>query len=127
MNLTLHDLKCGNVLLYNTEDGWMPNVVDWMDLRNLSKYLAPFNAEHRPLPITDEVLRLSGFEFRFGHKYSIHGTTLRFNPFTKEASFFDVLIGRKMTYFHELQNLFYSLRGEMLTLPDEFRNKSFEV
>ena len=70
---SIHDLKCGNFLNYDTAEGEiLPTVIDWQDLKWLTEDSKGFNLVHSPIPLTEEWL------LKFGFSLSILGATITF-------------------------------------------------
>jgi hypothetical protein len=76
--------------------------------------------EYKPIPLTEEWL----IEFRFRkNKYDIrywyyHGFKVKFNS-KREITFRVSGVWYKIKYVHQLQNLYFALTGEELTIKDE--------
>jgi hypothetical protein len=124
------ELRVGNVLEYETLEGeWIPTVIDWQDLRWLTENPEDFSANHRPIGITSEsVLRIDSFEHRplfsffelnnFDFDLDLHVCLETGKP-KVELSIeteheYNTMPLPHITYIHQLQNLFYSLKGEEL-------------
>jgi hypothetical protein len=119
---SIHDLKCGNLLNYDTAEGEiLPTVIDWQDLKWLTEDPKGFNLVHSPIKLTNEMLLSFGFKDE--------GTHLQLNLANNWSfEWFDNLLGfslckgnkglklGKIEYVHELQNLHYSFTGVMLSL-----------
>ena len=59
---SIHDLKCGNILNYDTAEGEiLPTVIDWQDLKWLTEDPKGFNLVHSPIPLTEELILKFGF------------------------------------------------------------------
>jgi len=129
---SLHDLKCGNVLNYYTAEGEiLPTVIYWQDLKWLTEDPKGFNLVHSPIPLTAEHLKKFGFsdgdykDGYIGKDFKSGGMILDFvlsKPHTKgewnTTYTFDFVGHRfsKMEFVHELQNFYFGLTGEWLSL-----------
>ena len=129
---SIHDLKCGNILNYDTAEGEiLHTVIDWQDLKWLTEDPKGFNLVHSPIPLTEEWLLKFGFSDKdykkgyIGKDFKSGGMILDFvlsKPFSKGEwnntyTFdFDGHRFSKMEFVHELQNFYYCLTGVMLSL-----------
>ena len=124
---SLHDLKCGNVLNYDTAEGEiLPTVIDWQDLKWLTEDPKGFNLVHSPLKINIDVLLKIGFKKDSKYDWVIekkdfivlvyHDPNWEDIDNGKGSFMFPGGHGINFQYVHELQNLYYSLTGEMLSL-----------
>ena len=129
---SIHDLKCGNILNYDTAEGEiLPTVIDWQDLKWLTEDPKGFNLVHSPIPLTEELILKFGFSDKdykngyIGKDFKSGGMILDFvlsKPFQKgewqNAYTFDFEGHRfiKFEFVHELQNFYYSITDEMLSL-----------
>jgi len=119
-----NELRIGNLVNYTTAEGdVLTNVIDWQDLKWLSEDEQGFNLVHDPISLTEEWL------LRFGFKEFLIDETWYFikNDFVFEIS---GIIGfhnynelesicfneNKCKYVHQLQNLYFALTGEELSL-----------
>jgi hypothetical protein len=111
------------------EEGWLPTVIDWQDLKWLTENPEDFNAIHRPIGITkDSVLRIDSFEHRhlfaffelhnFNFDFDLHVCVEKGKPevdFSIDTEYeYNTVPLPHITYIHQLQNLFHSLTGEEL-------------
>jgi hypothetical protein len=118
------DLRIGNTVNYQAAEGdILPNTIDWQDLKWLSEGEKGFNLCHSPIPLTEECLLKLGFEYKNGgykHKnYDLDwyfSLGIGFCPriFERNISKRDGVKG--CFYVHTLQNLYFALTGEELTL-----------
>jgi len=129
---SLHDLKCGNVLNYDTAEGEiLPTVIDWQGLKWLTEDPKGFNLVYSPIPLTEELILNFGFSDKdykngyIGKDFKSSGMILDFvlsKPFQKgewqNVYTFDFEGHRfiKFEFVHELQNFYYSITGVMLYL-----------
>jgi hypothetical protein len=102
-SFSLHDLRCGNILNYDTAEGEiLPTVIDWQDLKWLTEDPKGFNLVHSPIPLTAEYLKKFGFsDGDYKDRYKSD----------------EIFI--KIEYVHELQNLYFDLTGEWLSLKSQ--------
>ena len=142
------ELRIGNLIEYRVEDEfdgikefWEDNVVDVYDLQHLIEY--PETDCFRPKKITPDLLLLYGFSFDEEYNtYSIKQETLmntrydlisiyfpKRNKMPKESYSYIYARGWNHEYtiqhFHELQNLYFALKGVELTQVSEGENKNF--
>lgn len=115
---SIHDLKCGNILNYDTAEGEiLPTVIDWQDLKWLTEDPKGFNLVHSPIFLSGEWLDKLGFDKIQNEKHKVKvgldGDDFVKNKMTYQ---FNRQFVCKLKYVHELQNLHYILTGEMLSL-----------
>ena len=118
------DLRIGNVIYYqSSEDGLLPNIVDWQDLKWLYENPDSFNETFKPIPISwVTLLKLGWDEFHDGGDHMIlsknvgewglfiitaDGTGLHYEH--RNAS-----CGIDIEYYHQLENIFYFTTGKYL-------------
>ena len=121
-------LRVGNLLNYQTAEGDVVNLTtDFHAIKWATEDPKGFNLVHSPIPITEEWLIKFGFK-----QYNDFG--VKFNTFdlmplcgfgydidTKQVVILEKgnpnshWIERKIEYVHELQNLYFALRGQELT------------
>lgn len=116
--MKVNELRIGNLIEYNTDEGWELNKVDAIDLMgDIGEYF-------RPIPLT------KGWLLKFGAKgtidlYWLSLTNLKaeihFEIYPKEIisiikSQFCELILDEVKYIHQLQNLYFALTGYELKL-----------
>ena len=119
---SIHDLKCGNILNYNTAEGEiLPTVIDWQDLKWLTEDPKGFNLVHSSILLKEDLLLSFGFvnigthlEFKLANSWCLewYDNILGFSICKGKRG---LCLGR-IQYVHELQNLHYSLTGVMLSL-----------
>ena len=114
------DLRIGNVIYYqSSEDGLLPNKVDWQGLKWLSENSESFNETFKPIPINWVVLGKLGWwvedngDHAFLQKqvgewgiFVIDSDGNGLSYCSRNAS-----ISTKIQYYHELQNIFFSTTG----------------
>lgn len=126
---SIHDLKCGNILNYDTAEGEiLPTVIDWEDLKWLTEDPKGFNLVHSGIELTNENLLKLGFKLypsgymcldiiddkfyiSIGLKYDKEPNLIMDNG--ENALNVDL---KKIRYVHELQNFYYCITGVMLYL-----------
>lgn len=127
--INANELRIGNYLTYRTPDDTdVPCKIDAQDIYNIElNYM--FNAEiHSPIPLTEEILLKCGFE-KIGSAYNTWGLKSKeFSGYLFEIElnkpfYFrvcDLLLNhwddRPIQYLHRLQNLYFALTGEELTI-----------
>ena len=118
---SIHDLKCGNILNYDTAEGEiLPTVIDWQALKWLTEDPKGFNLVHSPIPLTEDHLRLFGAIEN--QNYWLIGdielawiTTDEHFEMEWQTPYHSWKI-KPFKYLHELQNFYYCLTGVMLSL-----------
>lgn len=126
-DFSMHDLKIGNIVNYETEEGdLLPMVIDWQALKWLTEDPIGFNMVHSPIELTNEFLVKFGFQlFQSGYYcknissdnfyYAIGLVHDREVRFTMEGDDKALSTRLNVKYVHELQNLHHSLTDVMLT------------
>jgi hypothetical protein len=116
-----NDLRVGNKVYYNTGESIEVHLIDSVDIKLAEQYKLLFNANHSPIPLTEEWLIKMGFYkdedisyryyFDFGWAvilaYDLDDNCVRIGDSWDFA---------KATYVHQLQNLTYALTNEELTI-----------
>ena len=128
------ELRIGNLVNYDTAEGdVLLNIIDWQDLKWLSEDEPSFNLVHNPIPLTEEWLLKFGFDKHgeFGEYYRIFNKGLIIDIEDTDNEFIvwvrigdDILepllkVGYPIAYIqyvHQLQNLYFALTNEELTL-----------
>ena len=116
---SIHDLKCGNILNYDTAEGEiLPTVIDWQDLKWLTEDPKGFNLVHSPIRLNADNVKQLGFEFFHKHNLSYKGEME--DLFLSDWSGYIEVFYRgehiEIYFVHELQNFYYCLTGVMLSL-----------
>ena len=119
------DLRIGNVIYYETsEDGLMPNKVDWQDLKWLSENEKSFNESFKPIPISlVTLLKLGWSIFHDGGDYHLLSKQVgEWGLFVIQSDgnglsyvHTNSSVSRKIKYYHELQNVFFFASGVELS------------
>ena len=112
------DFRIGNLVYYHIEDkmdereAWDEiSPIDHDDLRCLEQY--EDNSEYRPIPLTDKILLDAGFKSLFsGAGYHKNGVEIGYN----HNGFYIISTGLKIEFVHEIQNLYWCLRGEEIII-----------
>ena len=115
---SIHDLKCGNILNYDTAEGEiLHTVIDWQDLKWLTEDPKGFNLVHSPIYLSGKWLEKLGFDKIQNENHKVR-IGLDGDDFIKSQMTyqFNRHFVCKIKYVHELQNLHYSLTGETLSL-----------
>ncbi len=135
--LSLHDLKCGNIIDYDTKDeqtGIEYVIVDWNHLRMITGNQEAFNTIYSPRKISEFWMGELCFRPGNGRQYNkwideYENTSLFVNSYDED--FYGITVGicinqkdvwttNRIEYVHELQNLYHSITGIMLTLNSDF-------
>jgi hypothetical protein len=116
-----NELKIGNFIYYGANE----RVLDTLLFLQLLKYTTIFE----PIPLTEEwllklgwvkkenVFRMSKYwvEFRNSKK---HGVLIYFGCFNFKYRIYFLEIFNELKYVHQLQNLYFALTGEELTIKE---------
>ena len=122
-----HELRIGNLVNYQTAEGdILVARIDWQDLKWISKDEKGFNIAHSAIPLTEEWLLKFGFE-EYEFEDEIFGYVLNDFGYVNEFQFririlidFEgILIQKPIKYVNQLQNLYFALTGEELTIKTE--------
>ena len=106
------DLRIGNVIYYqSSEDGLLPNIVDWQDLKWLSENPDNFNETFKPIPISWVTLLKLGWQINYdGGVYHLLSKSVgEWGYEHRNAS-----CGIDIEYYHQLENIFYFTTGKYL-------------
>lgn len=133
-----NELRVGSLLHYLTAEGDIfPSKIDWRDLKWIQRDENGFNAVHDPIVLTEQWLKDFGFieikkavnengyeiinDCPSKHIYirtfcepSIFGFFTFFNH--SECNQEEIQFIKKVEFVHQLQNLYFALTGEELTL-----------
>ena len=107
------ELRIGNLLNYTTAEGdVLTNVIDWQDLKWLSEDEQGFNLVHSFIPLTESIFYDLGFLIfeRRNEKRSVVVTK------TTPSGTRYFIFHTEIKYVHELQNWYFLLTNEELTL-----------
>lgn len=122
--MKIEELRVGNMLNYDTAEGdVVVTKVDWQDLKWLTDDPKGFNSVYTPIPITADWLERLGlkltYEGNYYKKYD-HPVNLYFgyDIFKKRPERVARYYGNyiKIEYVHQLQNLYFALTGEELSV-----------
>ena len=120
-----NELRVGNLLNYDTAEGDVVTAtIGWQYIQWATEDPKGFNLVHSPIPITEEWLIKLGFKQY--HDFKIIYDLMPLCGFGYDISTKQVVIlekgnpnshwiERKIEYVHELQNLYFALRGQELT------------
>lgn len=104
------DLRIGNVLNYQTVKDMMPTIIDWQDLRWITEDPEGFNSVHEPVKLTRKLVKKIMKDNPFKDEHLRVWTSLTDNDVYFEILTYNI----KITYLHQLQNLYHALTGEEL-------------
>jgi hypothetical protein len=126
--LRASELRIGNLIEYlcydelaTPKEEWVENYVDIDDLKWLNEN--PDDNFYRPMKLTEDILKRFGFEKKSGEigyskgKLSIYlGDTILSGA--NGRTYFNnwAILEKSPDYAHQLQNLYFALTGEELTL-----------
>lgn len=120
----IHDLKCGNIVNYNTAEGEiLRTVICWESLKWLAEDPKGFNLVHSPIEISADLLKRLGF-YKSGLRTSWYYTGDGICFYVREgAGISKGLSGYlyyegtfcQIKYLHQLQNLYCAVSGVMLS------------
>ena len=111
------ELRLGNLVYYKIKDSMDERLewdeiahIDWDDLRILTNF--ENNSDYKPIPLTEEWL------LKFGFDKAVNGWWSSDEIFSYRDGYFGFGVDRhtKIQYVHELQNLYFALTGEELTI-----------
>jgi len=128
-----NELRVGNILNYITsENDIVTAIIDWQDLKWINEDPKGFNLVHGAIPITEEWLVKFGFEkdldgsFVFGLISIFKDKRLKQNVYIYTESTQSLSDGQwvvindlKLQQVHQLQNLYFALTGDELTIKTE--------
>lgn len=123
--VSIHDLKCGNILNYHTPEGEiLHTVIDWKAIKWLTEDPKGFNLVHSPIEISADLLKRLGFnKSGLSNNWYYTGNALCF--YVKEGVDIDEGLSGylyyegtfcQIKYLHQLQNLYCAVSGVMLSL-----------
>lgn len=109
-----NELRIGNRLIRTKRDGTESIIeVTWMDLRDIYRDPDGFNNKHKPIPLTEEVLKAWGFTKEvFGFKHWNLDLYFHLDGEFFESDQLPMFIFLK--HLHNLQNIYLDLTGEEL-------------
>ena len=124
-----NELRIGNLLNYQTAEGDVVTLTtDFHAIQWATEDPKGFNLVHSPISLTEEKLTMLGFKqyIDFGIKTSVFDLMplcgFAYDIDTKQVVILEKgntnshWIEHKIEYVHELQNLYFALRGQELTL-----------
>lgn len=62
--INTHNIKAGNILLYNTGEGIYPTILDWQDMKWISEDPDGFWASHQGCHLSEQWLLAAGFTYQ---------------------------------------------------------------
>jgi len=120
---SIHDLKCGNILNYDTAEGEiLPTVIDWQDLKWLTEDPKGFNLVHSGIELSEDVFCVNGFVETYRSEFTVK---YEFKDFVEIEMVWNKTFGWRLKYlqivipikyFHEFQNFYFCLTGVMVSL-----------
>lgn len=120
--------RYGNLIYYNSsEDGWMPNALDWQDFKWMEENPQSFWEAFAPIPLNSKTFSATWYEPKnescIDCEWDFPFPSYCYVPLQHNSNgiFYYNCSGlfTKIEYFHELQNLYYSITGEELTIKDK--------
>ncbi len=128
--IPVNELRKGNIVLLDT--GLSPcskHVIQAKDIYDIDRGLiAEQSIIIEPIPLTPEILECAGFDRVLIEINDWYLWSIGINPVTKDflfslkehrnKIFFYRNAHHQIQYLHELQNLFFALTGQELTLPE---------
>lgn len=126
--LKASEIRIGNLVEYYIEDSldqrkgwWEINIIDAEDILWLSKN---DDTDYRPITLTEEWLKK--FDYKphpmFNLSYQDIGSSTNCPQWVFVFIGFDG-VGTKIYYVHQLQNLYFALTGEELTIKQQENGK----
>ena len=112
-----NELRIGNLLNYQTAEGDVVTLTtDFGTIQWATEDPKGFNLVHSPIPLTEYWLIELGVDTLI---LSVNGFTFRFEKIGSDwVCYINDSIIVKIQYVHTLQNIFFSLTGEELTLKN---------
>lgn len=126
-----NELRIGNLLNYDTPEGDVVTLTtDFNAIQWATEDPKCFNLVHSPIPLTEEWLVKFGFkqyidfEIKTNIFFLLPLCGFSYDIATKQVTIFEMeegnkishCIKRKIEYVHTLQNLYFALRGQELTI-----------
>ena len=134
--LFLDDLKCGSIVDYDTkneESGVEYAVIDWNHLRMITGNHEAFNSIYSAARLSEFWMMEFGFRPGNGQPYSkwideYENTSLIVHVVDEQCFFVGICKNKeiiwttsRIKYVHELQNIYHSITGIMLTSKLDFQ------
>ena len=120
--------RYGNLIYYkSSEDGWLPNALDWPDFKWMEENPQSFWEAFAPIPLNSKTFSATWYEQKnescIDCEWNFPFPSYCYVPLQQDSNgiFYYNCSGlfTKIEYFHELQNLYYSITGEELTIKDK--------
>lgn len=122
MQIEPEDLRIGNLVYYQTsEDGLMPNVIDWEDIRHSVENPGYFNDYYKGIPMNWALCEAIGLSFKEDH--GVYGIWTGFIgewgvfELTQDGNGYwfnlNTTMGINIKYFHQLENALYCSTGNV--------------
>lgn len=114
--MNAHELRIGNYILKNDK----LHYCSWMTIRDIKTQSIEEDDKFEPIPLTEEWLLKFGFEINETYCSKKINKTNEFNIMFFDDGWLlcDCDIHCKIKYVHQLQNLFWILCGEELTIKN---------
>ena len=121
MQIQPEDLRIGNLVYYQTsEDGLLPNVIDWEDIRQCVEHPESFNESYKGIPMNWALCEAIGLSFEDHGDHGIWKGTIgewgMFDLYHDSNGFFwspNSTMGIQCKYFHQFENALYYNTGEV--------------
>lgn len=122
--------RYGNLIYYkSTEDGWLPNALDWQDFKWMEENPQSFWEAFAPIPLNRKTFSATWYEPKnetcIDCEWAFPFPSYCYVPLSQDSNgiYYYNCSGlfTKIEWFHELQNLYYSITGEELHIKDKSR------
>jgi hypothetical protein len=117
--INTNELRKGNKILFENEIievvGFIHNCIHWYSENGTPCHSLTIRGGFEPIPLTEDWLLKFGFKQDSDLKNSICRYGIWFNKNNMEATYLSQKL-IKIKYVHQLQNLYFALVGEDLTL-----------
>ena len=113
------ELRIGNYIEFCDNESWSLHIVVPKDLHVMHMLDSDLSESYRPIPLTKQWLRKFGFDYegKTFHWYTKGKVSI---SFTEGRMVLDIGVSYNQfkipEYVHQLQNLYFALTGEELTL-----------
>jgi hypothetical protein len=123
-----NDFRIGNYVYYKhpTTD-LLIHKIEWLDFKEINEFPDIYNEYHKPIQLTEEILIKCGFKNKMNlmyinifdgmlcisikdFSYGLYSTEQRFNIGLSYSN------SSKIEYLHQLQNLYFALTNEEITI-----------
>lgn len=100
------DLRVGNKVHYDTGESIEVHTIDWNDIKMAELNNRMFNINHKPIPITEDILLKCGFVRINSGWFRLGNLAINISFDTEWGGNW---MGIRLKYLHELQNLYWCL------------------